>query len=244
MSEDKPIPWRGFNALDKLVIVVLPLVAVGFALLPFLDEVFLRRIARVTGLRSFVAWLINDNGSWILAIAFMAVWGVYVLWKRNRLMNDKRLWSGTGCPNCMERELIRVSRNAGDRVYSLFGINAYRYACRNCTWRGMRIGRREHSPELDAALEEALLRFDPDESSLRTPLDSSANQADDIETKTVISVDIPQSETELPIHHPGEDLPTVDGSTTADIASSDDDNEIDRLDGIDIPDEVSENYLE
>uniref|UniRef100_UPI0035B30AF2 hypothetical protein n=1 Tax=Promineifilum sp. TaxID=2664178 RepID=UPI0035B30AF2 len=80
---------------------------------------------------------------------------------RRAIMGEERLWASAGCPNCHERELVRVSRQFSDRFYGLAGIPAYRYACRSCTWRGLRIGRRRHLPELDEELEAALLRFDP-----------------------------------------------------------------------------------
>lgn len=163
MDDIKPIPWRGFSFLEKLIIVLLLVAAAGIAFLPFLDPVFIRRLARQPGMRSIITWLVNDNGSWIVFIGLLALVGLFLLWKRHQLTQDKRLWFGTGCPNCLERELVRVSRVRSDRYYGWVGIPAYRYGCRNCTWRGLRIARREHSPELDAALEEALLRFDPNE---------------------------------------------------------------------------------
>lgn len=163
MDEIKPIPWRGFNVLEKLIVVLLPAIAIGVILLPLLDAVFIRRLARLPGMRSLITWLVNDNGTWIVSLVLLGVLALFLLWKRRQLLNDKRLWFGTGCPACFERELVRVSRIRGDRLYALAAIPAYRYACRNCTWRGLRIARREHTPELDAALEEALLRFDPNE---------------------------------------------------------------------------------
>jgi hypothetical protein len=246
LDEVKPTPWSGFSAVDKLILLVLPVVAVGFALLPFVDEVFLLRVARLTGLRSFIAWLINDYGSWILVIALLGTWGLFVWRKRNQLMNDKSLWSGTGCPNCTERELVRVSRNTGDRLYGLVGIHAYRYACRNCTWRGMRIGRREHTPELDAALEEALLRFDPDEPRLRTPSDSSSEQADLIHSNSIEFEDFQPTGVGHTTSRSDDDLSPVDGLTTVELFPEEEEAETEQPDEIldDVLDEDSENYLE
>jgi hypothetical protein len=117
-----------------------------------------------------VNWLINGRGSWILGGALLLLAVAYVWWMRYRLVSNKRLWYGTGCPACAEQELVRVSRQFGDRFYGLFAVPAYRYACRNCTWRGLRIARREHSRQKELDLEAALLRFDPD--ALRSePLD-------------------------------------------------------------------------
>jgi predicted nucleic acid-binding Zn-ribbon protein len=87
---------------------------------------------------------------------------LYVLWRRQTLVGNKALWISSGCPACGERELVRVSRHFGDRFYNLAAVPAYRYACRNCTWRGLRVGRREQSLAHEAELEAALLRFDPD----------------------------------------------------------------------------------
>ena len=160
MNTIEPIPWRGFRAVEKLLFVFLPLLAVAVVALPFLDPFFLRRLARLTGARSLVNWL-AAGGTWIAAGGILLALALFVLWRRRRLVNDRSLWAGTGCPECAEVELVRVSRHFSDRFYSLAAVPAYRYSCRNCTWRGLRIGRREHSLEHEAELEAALLRFDP-----------------------------------------------------------------------------------
>mgnify|MGYP001230878134 CR=1 FL=1 len=157
----EPIPWRGFRAFDKVVFVLLPLVAVVVAVLPLLDDLLFRRAARLLGNRALVAWLAS-GGAWIVAGGILVLLAVYVLWRRQQLVGNRALWSSSGCPACGERELVRVSRHFSDRFYRLAAVPAYRYACRNCTWRGLRIGRREHSLVREAELEAALLRFDPD----------------------------------------------------------------------------------
>jgi len=162
VNRSEPIPWRGFRTIDKLIILLLPWPAILILLLPLLDLALLRRLARQPGMRPLVTWLINDGGSWILGGGLLVVALAVLWWLRHRLVNDKRLWYGTGCPACGERELVRVSRQFGDRFYGLIFVPAYRYACRNCTWRGLRIARREHSRQSEAELEAALLRFDPD----------------------------------------------------------------------------------
>ena len=164
MSTIEPIPWRGFRAVDKLLFIFLPLLAVAVIALPFFDAFFLRRLARLTGARSLVNWL-SAGGTWVVAAGILLALALFVLWRRRQLVNDKALWAGTGCPECAEQELVRVSRRFGDRFYSLAAVPAYRYACRNCTWRGLRVGRREHSLEHEAELEDALLRLDPLEGS-------------------------------------------------------------------------------
>ena len=160
MNTIEPIPWRGFRAVDKLLFIVLPLLAVAVIALPILDQFFLRRVARLTGARSLVNWL-AAGGTWVAAAGILLALALFVLWRRRRLVNDRALWAGTGCPECAEVELVRVSRHFSDRFYNLAAVPAYRYACRNCTWRGLRIARREHSLEHEAELEAALLRFDP-----------------------------------------------------------------------------------
>jgi LPXTG-motif cell wall-anchored protein len=158
----EPVPWRGVRAAEKLVLILLPLSAAVVLILPFLDQVILRRLARLPGARPFVTWLINDSNTWLVGAGLLLLGGLFMLLVRHRLNSNKQLWFGTGCPQCMERELVRVTRNSSDRLYGLIGVPAYRYACRNCTWRGLRIARREHSPEHEAELEASLLRFDPD----------------------------------------------------------------------------------
>jgi hypothetical protein len=88
-----------------------------------------------------------------LGLLVLASWVGLIVLERNRLNNNEQLWFDTGCPQCQERELVRVSRQRGDRFYGLIGVRAYRYACRNCTWRGLRIGRRHHRIDEDAPAE-------------------------------------------------------------------------------------------
>jgi hypothetical protein len=45
----------------------------------------------------------------------------------------------SGCPNCGEHELLRISRHSSDRLLNLIGVPAYRYRCRSCTWEGARL---------------------------------------------------------------------------------------------------------
>jgi hypothetical protein len=162
----EPIPWRGFRAIDKLIIIVLPALATGLVLLPFLDQALLRRLARLVSARRFIPWLLNGSGTWMIAGSLLLLLALFVWWRRRAIMGEERLLAGAGCPNCHERELVRVSRHFSDRFYGLAAIPAYRYACRSCTWRGLRIGRCRHLQELDEELEAALLRFDPNASLL------------------------------------------------------------------------------
>lgn len=153
----QPKPWRGPSIFEKLLLIFLPLLAVALVLVPFLDQAFLQPLRRLPGMRSFVNWLVNENGSWIMLAAVLVLWLLLVLFERSRLNNNKRLWFDTGCPQCTQRELVRVSRHRLDRFYGLIGVRAYRYACRNCTWRGLRIGRRHHHFDEMALAEELRL---------------------------------------------------------------------------------------
>jgi hypothetical protein len=162
LNATKPINWRGIRTVDKLSIVALPLLAVATLAFRYLDEAYLRRLARALGAQPVIIWLANGYTAWILAAGLLLLGVGYFLWWRQRLANDKRLWCSTGCPYCQERELVRVKRTTRDRLYKYAAIPVYRFACRNCSWRGLRIGRQEISPERERELEEALLRFQPD----------------------------------------------------------------------------------
>ncbi len=162
MNKIEPLPWRGVRAGEKAILIALPLVAIAVMTLPFLDQVILRRLARLPGMRPVVTWLINGPNVWIVGIGLLLLFAIFAAFVHRRLVSNRKLWFGTGCPQCMERDLVRVSRQTNDRFYGLIRVPAYRYACRNCTWRGLRIARREHSPEHEAELEASLLRFDPD----------------------------------------------------------------------------------
>lgn len=162
LNKIEPVTWRGIRLVEKLILIGLPLLAASVLVLPFLDQVYLRRLSRLLGARPLITWLANGFYTWIIGAGLLLLWAAILLLVRQRLVGNKRLWAGNGCPNCMERELVRVSRKPSDRFYVLAAIPAYRYACRNCTWRGLRIARREYTPEREAELEEALARFQPD----------------------------------------------------------------------------------
>lgn len=73
------------------------------------------------------------TGTFILSVVLM-------LLARWRVMHNLGLRPECGCPVCQERELIRVPRKRRDRMFSFVGVTAWRYACRNCTWGGLRVG--------------------------------------------------------------------------------------------------------
>lgn len=153
----EPAPWRGLGFFSKLVILFLPLLGILFFVLPFLDQVILLPARQVEGLGPVIDWLVNGGGSWIVGAAIFALWLALLVIIRFRLYNNEHLWVDSGCPQCRERELVRVSRERSDRFYNLLRIPAYRYACRNCTWRGLRIGRRHRPYYVDPISEELAL---------------------------------------------------------------------------------------
>lgn len=150
----EPYPWQGFGFFGKLIAVALPLMAIGILILPFLDHSLLRRLARLPGLGNPVNWFVNNNGSWLAGIGLFLLWVGFLLYKRWRINSNEHLWVDAGCPQCQERELVRVSRHRKDRWYGLLSIPAFRYACRNCTWRGLRVARRH--PQVVLAQEELI----------------------------------------------------------------------------------------
>ncbi len=161
LNPTPPVHWRGFRPWEKVLLLVLPLLALVAIVLRFVDEAYLRRLARVLGARPLILWLINDSNALFVAGGLLLAAAGILLWRRYRLNNDKRLWISSGCPYCQDVDLVRVKRKRADRFYGYAGIPAYRYVCRNCSWRGLRIGRYEYSSEREKELEAAWRRFEP-----------------------------------------------------------------------------------
>ncbi len=145
----EPYPWHGFGFLGKLIAVGLPLLSIGILVMPFLEHSSLRRLSRLPGLGGVVDWLVNGGGSWFVGIGLLMLWVGFLVFKRWRINSNEHQWVDAGCPQCQEREMVRVARERSDRWYGLLSIPAYRYACRNCTWRGLRIARRHRHVILD-----------------------------------------------------------------------------------------------
>lgn len=55
------------------------------------------------------------------------------------ILHNRRLQLESGCPRCGRPELMRIARRSSDRFLHVFGIPAYRYRCRHCTWEGTRL---------------------------------------------------------------------------------------------------------
>jgi len=74
-----------------------------------------------------------------LALAGLATLLLLGLILRLLIMRNSRWRMEAGCPNCGQQELMRIARRPSDRLLHLFGIPAYRYRCRHCTWEGTRL---------------------------------------------------------------------------------------------------------
>lgn len=150
----QPKPWRGISVVEKAFLGILPFVTVLCLVIPVLDESLRLSLTRASGGQGVVNWFLNENGNWVILLLSVVLFGLVLVTARLRLNRDKGLWFDTGCPNCEQRELVRVARQRRDRYYGWIGIRAYRYACRNCAWRGLRIGHRHHQAAPPSRIEE------------------------------------------------------------------------------------------
>lgn len=141
-NDRHPRTWRAFGIFSKLLAAALLALSAASILLPFASRAMLNSLSFLP-----LDWLLNQNGSWILGAGLFALLVLFLAIKRFQLVGDRRLWQDAGCPQCLENELVRVPRKQGDRWYSLIALPAFRYACRNCTWQGLRIARRLARPE-------------------------------------------------------------------------------------------------
>jgi hypothetical protein len=137
-----PGVWQAFDLVDKLIIFIFLVLLAFNILLPFAGRATLNRLSMLP-----VNWLANHNGSWILAAGLLVLLLAYVFVRRFQIINDRQLWYDAGCPRCFERELVRIPRKRSDRWYGFAALPAFRYACRNCTWQGLRIARRDYWSE-------------------------------------------------------------------------------------------------
>ena len=81
------------------------------------------------------------NGYRLLSLALAGLATLLLLGMLLRLiiMRNSRLRMEAGCPNCGQQELMRIARRPSERLLHFFGIPAYRYRCRHCTWEGTRL---------------------------------------------------------------------------------------------------------
>lgn len=145
-DEETTADGRGYWRSDKLSFVLAIIAAGALSLLvllmlvPLLDAVlgiFKIQVALLNDLRQT---LFSGSAGIIIAVALagLALFSYFLL--RARLLGNRYLYVGEGCPHCAEHELIRVRRYQGDRLLARVGIPVRRYVCRNCAWDGLRIG--------------------------------------------------------------------------------------------------------
>lgn len=81
------------------------------------------------------------NGYRLLSLALAGLGLALLLGLILRLLvvRNPRFQMESGCPQCGEHELMRISRHTSDRLLNMIGIPAYRYRCRYCTWEGVRL---------------------------------------------------------------------------------------------------------
>jgi hypothetical protein len=72
----------------------------------------------------------------LAGLAGLLLLGLVLRWG---IMRNQRLRMEYGCPRCGQQELMRIARRPADRLLHWFGLPAYRYRCRNCTWEGTRL---------------------------------------------------------------------------------------------------------
>jgi hypothetical protein len=86
----------------------------------------------------------NTTLSDLTGYALLLIAIVFVAWRtRWRLMRMPRL-TAAACPRCGS-ELHRIHRRPRDRLLDLF-VPVRRYRCKNrdCSWRGLRVGKSQH----------------------------------------------------------------------------------------------------
>lgn len=127
-----------FLAAIMVLCVFAMLVLLGLLLLAVLQSVLGINVPLVG---DFVQWLGRGSKGFLLAVGLALAALVSYLLLRSRISKHALLYSDAGCPQCREYDLLRVRRSRPDRAVAFLGIQTRRYACRNCSWVGMRIGR-------------------------------------------------------------------------------------------------------
>lgn len=84
-------------------------------------------------------WLLNDNS--VILISGSLVFAGYLFWFIARqLTRSQNWWVSEGCPQCHAHVLTRVRRKQAERLIGgLMKLPLGRYACRQCTWEGLRL---------------------------------------------------------------------------------------------------------
>jgi transposase-like protein len=75
------------------------------------------------------------------SLALATVSGIFltIFLVRQRVLHNRKLWLESGCPKCGQHDLMRTHRRRRDRILHKLRIPVYRYECRSCTWRGVRL---------------------------------------------------------------------------------------------------------
>lgn len=140
-----PSIWEKLRRWDKplMLFVLLAFLAAATALfiitIPLINLSLLVLGLQIDEWIAFTDWISQGN----IGLIIFAVSGLLALLfaalARYRVKRIPALYIRAGCPRCHEHELIRVRRWRRDRVLSSAGIPVRRYACRNCTWQGLRL---------------------------------------------------------------------------------------------------------
>jgi hypothetical protein len=141
----KTSSWEKFKARDKLLLLLLTIAgllaaAALFVLLtPVVDYVFNLFNLYIVGWDRISEWLLIADRGLGLALGLGLLSLLFLILARFRYVRNPAVYVYAGCPQCHEHELIRIRRYRRDRIAAFFGIHARRYACRNCTWVGVRL---------------------------------------------------------------------------------------------------------
>ena len=149
--------WVKIKRWDKLLflLLALALVAALFALF-ILTIPVINLVLRILGLQidgwvNFSNWITQgDRALNFFAIAVLTSM-FFAFMARFWLKRNRTFYIQSGCPQCGEYELIRVRRWRGDRLLGSLGVPVRRYACRNCTWQGLRLSDKKPKRSAQAA---------------------------------------------------------------------------------------------
>lgn len=126
--------------------ILLALIAVcGFGVLMLLALVLAAATTRALGINlpgvTAVGEFLGSSFMGLgLTIIFVVTGLVSYFILRRRVLGNPMLYTNAGCPQCWEKELVRVRRHKADRMIAHLGIPVRRYRCRNCDWAGLRVG--------------------------------------------------------------------------------------------------------
>lgn len=144
--------WERFKTKDKLLLVLLVMAGLTAAAAIFilLTPVFAFLLnlfdLYIEGWAQANTWLLDGERGLGVALVLGFISILFLLLARWRYLNLRSAYVEAGCPQCHEQELIRIRRYRRDRILGFFGMPIRRYACRNCTWQGVRLAKYSHKP--------------------------------------------------------------------------------------------------